>query len=261
MKILHILDHSLPLHSGYSFRSQKIIKCQQKMGLTPIVLTSPKHEEFLKDKDAKDKEKINNISYYRCGKIKKILPIFYDAKIIYRIQKYILNIAYQKNVDILHAHSPILNGIAALRASRILDIPFVYEIRAFWEDAAVDHGTCKEWGIRYRTIRILETYICRKADAIIAICNGIKDDLLSRKRIPTNKIVIIGNAINLSDFDFNINADELRKQFDIDDNYLIVGFIGSFYHYEGLLFLLECFAKILEEFPFVKLILLDGSTE
>ena len=261
MKILHILDHSLPLYSGYSFRSQNIFQSQNRIGIQTIVLTSSKHEASFEYDEVPVYELINGIKYYRSGKLRYNIPIIKEIGLIKRLINRIVDICKVEKPDIIHAHSPVLNGLAALRASRILDIPFVYEIRAFWEDAAVDHGTCREWGIRYRMIRILETYICRKADAIIAICNGIKEDLLSRKRIPTNKIVIIGNAINLSDFDFNINADELRNQFHINDNYLTVGFIGSFYHYEGLLFLLECFAKILEEFPFVKLILVGGGPE
>ncbi|MFX8692377.1 glycosyltransferase, partial [Acinetobacter baumannii] len=34
--------------------------------------------------------------------------------------------------DVLHAHSPALCGLAALRAAQRLDLPLVYEIRAFW---------------------------------------------------------------------------------------------------------------------------------
>ena len=48
LKILHILDHSLPLHSGYSFRSQAILRAQRKRGWEPVALTSPKHEESWK---------------------------------------------------------------------------------------------------------------------------------------------------------------------------------------------------------------------
>ena len=61
--------------------------------------------------------------------------------------------------DIIHAHSPALNGVAALRVGRRRGIPVVYEIRAFWEDAAVDHGTSSAWGLRYRITRAMETYV------------------------------------------------------------------------------------------------------
>ena len=42
MKILHVLDHSLPIGSGYSYRSRSVIRCQQRLRLDPSVLTSPK---------------------------------------------------------------------------------------------------------------------------------------------------------------------------------------------------------------------------
>ena len=35
----------------------------------------------------------------------------------------------------------LLNGLAAARVARRHGLPLVYECRAFWEDAAVDHGT------------------------------------------------------------------------------------------------------------------------
>jgi hypothetical protein len=48
---------------------------------------------------------------------------------------------------VIQAHSPVLNGIPALRVGQRLGIPVVYEVRAFWEDAAVDHGTSREWDL------------------------------------------------------------------------------------------------------------------
>ena len=43
MRILHILDHSIPLHSGYSFRTLSILKEQRALGWETFHLTSPKH--------------------------------------------------------------------------------------------------------------------------------------------------------------------------------------------------------------------------
>ena len=42
MGILHVLDHSLPVGSGYSYRSRSIVTFQKRLGLEPVVLTSPK---------------------------------------------------------------------------------------------------------------------------------------------------------------------------------------------------------------------------
>lgn len=42
LKILHILDHSIPLHSGYTFRTLSILREQRKLGWETFHLTSPK---------------------------------------------------------------------------------------------------------------------------------------------------------------------------------------------------------------------------
>ena len=42
-RILHILDHSIPLHSGYTFRTLSLLREQRKLGWETAHLTSPKH--------------------------------------------------------------------------------------------------------------------------------------------------------------------------------------------------------------------------
>jgi hypothetical protein len=43
MRILHILDHSVPLHSGYTFRTASILREQRARGWETFHLTTPKH--------------------------------------------------------------------------------------------------------------------------------------------------------------------------------------------------------------------------
>ena len=43
----------------------------------------------------------------------------------------------------------------------------VYEVRAFWEDAAVDHGTTTEGSLRYRASRALESWALAQADQLV----------------------------------------------------------------------------------------------
>ena len=42
MRILHVLDHSAPLHSGYAFRTLSILREQRRLGWQTDHLTSPK---------------------------------------------------------------------------------------------------------------------------------------------------------------------------------------------------------------------------
>ena len=43
MRILHVLDHSLPLHSGYAFRTAAILREQRALGYETFHLTTPRH--------------------------------------------------------------------------------------------------------------------------------------------------------------------------------------------------------------------------
>ena len=43
-RVLHVLDHSLPLHSGYTFRTRAILKAQQAAGLDVRGVTGLRHE-------------------------------------------------------------------------------------------------------------------------------------------------------------------------------------------------------------------------
>ncbi len=43
MRILHVLDHGLPLQSGYTFRTRAILKAEEAKGWTVAAVTGPRH--------------------------------------------------------------------------------------------------------------------------------------------------------------------------------------------------------------------------
>ena len=45
MNILHVLDHGLPLQSGYTFRTRAILKAQIARGWTVAAVTGARHGE------------------------------------------------------------------------------------------------------------------------------------------------------------------------------------------------------------------------
>lgn len=260
MKILHILDHSLPLHSGYTFRSQNLFRAQRKMGYEPVVLTSPKHEEDWSGEWA-EKEEINGFTYYRTGATRHLPgPIASELWLMHVLSRRILDVAEIEKPDIIHAHSPVLNGIPAIWAARKCGLPVVYEIRAFWEDAAVDHGTAREWGPRYRLTRWLESRALRRADAVTTICEGLRRDMLERG-IPADRITVIPNAVDVSGFRFRAPADAmLAKQYGLTHGKTL-GFAGSFYAYEGLDYLLHAMPQVLQAEPKARLMLVGGGPQ
>ena len=242
MNILHLLDHSLPISDGYAFRSRNILRAVRAEGVEPVVVTSPKHEQYASG-PVPAEERIDGVRHLRCGAVGGRVPLLRERRLMARIRARLAPVLEESDVRVIHAHSPVLNVLPALRAARERRVPVVYEIRAFWEDAAVDQGTHREGGLRYRLIRALETRACRRAAAVVTICEGLRSDLVSRG-IPEEKITVVPNAVDPEELRPVPRDPALRARWGLGERDFVVGFIGSFYHYEGLDLLLHAIALL-----------------
>lgn len=258
LRILHVLDHSLPLHSGYTFRTLAILGQQRALGWETLQLTGPKQGGGLERE-----EHIDEWMFYRTPPASGVgakLPIVKYRYLMKALQKRLAEVVETMRPDIIHTHSPVLNALPALAIGRSAGIPVVYEVRAFWEDAAVDQGTAREWGPRYRLTRALETRALQRADAVTTICDGLRGDMLARG-IPADKITVIPNAVNLSQFRFTATADaKLMQMYGLTRGNTL-GFAGSFYAYEGLDILLRAMPLVLRALPQARLLLLGGGPQ
>jgi len=258
MRILHVLDHSIPLHSGYTFRTAAILHQQRALGWETVHLTSPKHTA-----PSGPEEDIDGLHFYRThwspGVIGR-LPLSRELLLMLATARRLDEVAKQVKPTVLHAHSPVLNALPALWVGRRRGVPVVYEVRAFWEDAAVDHGVARPWGVRYRAARALETFALMRADAVACICEGLRCDIL-RRGIPSHKITVIPNGVDVQKFSLRDRpASDLRKKLGLEGA-TVLGFIGSFYAYEGLTLLLDAFADVLATKPDTRLLLVGGGPD
>ncbi|MFI5397423.1 MAG: TIGR04063 family PEP-CTERM/XrtA system glycosyltransferase [Candidatus Binatia bacterium] len=251
-RVLHVLDHSLPHLSGYSVRSHYLLQSQQRLSLDPIGLTSPKHGT-----DG-ERAEIDGINYLRTPHAKRgvTVPGLGELQLMQRLAVRVGQVVREEGVQIVHAHSPVLNGIPALWAARRARIPIVYEIRAFWEDAAVDHGTHQEDSLRYQLVRRLETWLSRRVDAVGVISEGLAAELM-RRGIPSAKIFRIPNGVDTELFQPMVRDPALVERWGLQGK-TVIGFIGSFYRYEGIDILLEAWAKIATAVPFACLLLIGA---
>ena len=252
-RVLHVLDHSLPHLSGYSVRSHYILRSQAAWQLDPVAMTSPKHGS------SAGVEEIDGISYHRTparAERKHRLPGVSELRLMGDVANRVEQMLRGGHFDVIHAHSPVLNGIPALRVGRRLGIPVVYEIRAFWEDAAVDHGTHREGSLRYRAIRAMETWLMRHVDAVGVISEGLAQEA-GRRGIQAAKIFRSPNGVDLDIFRPGPRDESLAARWGIAGE-VVIGFIGSFYRYEGLDILVEAFARLPRERPRSRLLLVGA---
>jgi PEP-CTERM/exosortase A-associated glycosyltransferase len=259
MRILHVLDHSIPLQSGYTFRTRAILEQQRSFGWETFHITGAKQGKG----SGQVEEDVDGLHFYRSPPLEGLaarLPIYNQWAVVQGLRKRLDEVVRKLKPDILHAHSPALNGLAALSVARRHGIPLVYEVRAFWEDAAVDHGTSREGGLRYRLTRALETHVLKGADAITTICEGLRGDIIGRG-LPEGKVTVIPNSVALERFPLLKGKDEsLLAELGLQGS-RVIGFIGSFYAYEGLPLLLEALPLILSQRDDVRLLLVGGGPQ
>ncbi len=258
MRIVHILDHSIPLQSGYVFRTLSILREQRALGWETFQLTGPKQGPT-----EHTEETVDGWHFYRTpppGGILEGVPGLGELELIGEIAHRLEQVAKRVRPHILHAHSPVLNAIPAVRVGRRPGIPVVYELRALWEDAAVNHGTAREGGLRYRLSRGLETWALKRADAVTTICEGLRDEILARG-VPAAKVTVIPNAVDINGFSVGGTPEpQLRQQLGLDDA-MVLGFIGSFYAYEGLTILLRATQQLLARGERVRVLLVGGGRQ
>jgi PEP-CTERM/exosortase A-associated glycosyltransferase len=256
LRILHVLDHSIPLHSGYTFRTLALLREQRRLGWETFHVTSPKHTA-----PGGLEETVDGWHFYRTAMPAGArLPGLAEAALMKATQQRLLDVARQVKPNILHAHSPVLNAIPALRVGRELGIPVVYEVRAFWEDAAVDHGTTTEGSLRYRLTRRLETHALRQAAHVFTICEGLRKDIVGRG-IPSSKVTVIPNAVDIDNFEPGGTPDAALKASLGLEGATVLGFIGSFYAYEGLDLLLAALPALLRQRPDARVLLVGGGPQ
>jgi PEP-CTERM/exosortase A-associated glycosyltransferase len=230
--ILHVLDHSLPLHSGYTFRTRAIMKAQAGAGWDIAGLTGVRHYQHGIRPDAAD-EMAEGLHFYRTQSLPSGPPLLREWGEVRALSNRIVAVHAERPFDLIHAHSPALNGLAGARAAKKLGLPFVYEIRAFWEDAAVGNGTGREGSARYRLTRALENHVVKQADRVAVICEGLRQDLVARG-FATDKIFVSPNGVDMELFGNPPSPDTaLAKELGLSGK-AVIGYIGSFYDYEGI---------------------------
>ena len=252
-RILHVLDHSLPAHSGYTFRTRALMKAQTAKGWEVAGVTGVRHPE-----PGPDVETVDGLTFYRTPPIPPARSPIREWREIGALAKRVEALAKAWKPDVLHAHSPVLDGLAALRVGKKLGIPVIYEIRAFWEDAAVGNGTGREGSLRYRLTKKLETHAVKAADAVAVICDGLRRDLIARG-IDADKIIVSPNGVDLDLFGDPLPRDDaLAEALGLAADDIVIGYIGSFYDYEGIDDLIAAMPALVDKQPKARLLLVGG---
>jgi len=258
LKVLHVLEYSRPNISGYSLRSDAIIRHQRQIGITTKQLTSQRYQDFKVMEDD-----VDGVVYERTTQSSSFLtkiPFLNYLHHINFLAKRVEQAVLADKPDLIQTHSPMFNALAAIKVGKKYNIPVTYEVRALWEDAAVDTGKTVEGSLKYKTIKAIEQRAFEKADAVSCICAGLKADLIKRG-IPESKIYVTPNAVDIKNFKPRYTRnEELEASLNLE-NKKVVAFVGTFFKYEGLSYAIDAISQISKNRDDIHLLLVGAGNE
>jgi glycosyltransferase involved in cell wall biosynthesis len=135
--------------------------------------------------------------------------------------------------EIVHAASNYVTALPALIAARRLGLPFIYEIRGFWEITRSSRDTEFENSSRYALMRHFEGLVAREADHVFTLTSAMKEELV-RRGVDSKKITLVHNGVDAERFVPLSPRLDLANRLGIPRNVPIVGYVGSLVDYEGL---------------------------
>ena len=174
MRILHVLDHSLPLHSGYTFRTLAILREQRALGWETAAADDAAASAAAAGESRRSTAG-RSTARLRAARTRELagsgsLPRR-DARQRAHASQALVRAVAARRPPCPFAGAQRAAGAAGRPAARH---PGGLRGARLWEDAAVDHGTTREGSLRYRASRALETYALRRADHVTTICEGLR---------------------------------------------------------------------------------------
>jgi len=255
VRVLHVIYQSLPIIGGYTTRAKYLFEAQAASGQRVTVLTSPSQGI-----DAEDQE-ITGIKYLRSHYVR------WEKQIVFLGGKQLvfgraINCKLKKLIkggefNVIHAHTPFTVALPALKIASKLHIPFVYEKRNLWEESARARNKLSgRWPI-YQLAKYMDRWVTHRADMVITITETLRQHTIKMGVAP-EKVIVVGNGVDVDTFTPRIPDPALLERC-LQGGSFIIGYVGSFFKFEGLPLLLKSFAEVVKVHSGARLVLVgDG---
>ena len=235
-RVVNLLAYSLPYSSvGYATRSHGLARAVRDAGWEILPYTRPGFPfdqlPELQGRTLPAEDVIDGIAYGRlfdCARRQSTEMGYLHAAIeSYR------RLFEARSPALVHAASNHTTALPALIAARRCGVPFVYEMRGFWEVTRSSSDPQFSHTRTYRHIRLFETSVARAADRVITLTEGMRRNLVERG-VPEDRVSVVPNGVDSDRFVPRERDAELASRLDLPADEPVIGYIGSFVEYEGI---------------------------
>lgn len=247
--VLYLAKESRPfLHNGFCTRTHESLQALTRLGRDVRGVTMPGFPGILGIDDAPDRSEVEEVTYHH------LLP---------HAGRYLTDLAYDEYVELtartlagaVATHRPALLHIAsghrgyegALAGSAVAKwagIPWLYEVRSFFETTWTDDARYVESAEYYHRRFDTETRMMRAAGLVVTLSGPMRDEIVHKHGVDEANVRVVPNAVDLSRFTPRERDDELRRKLGLTDTFTL-GYVSNLSHpREGQEVLIEAVAKL-----------------
>lgn len=178
---------------------------------------------------------------------RQILRAFTGYTLYFAIRRFVEKLHCIEKFHVIHAHTLIPDGYAALRIGRKLGIPVVCTSHG------ADTNVYPSSMYRYRK---LASEVVSQVDQLIAVSTALRTDLQGLAT-PLRPIRIIPNSVDIAKFSHDQEKRAaLRHSLGIPQRAVLLAFLGSIFREKGVYELLDAFRALAQQKPDLHLILI-----
>ena len=231
--------------AGYSTRTHHICKSLLEQGVDLHVRTRWGYPCDRKEVELRPEDIVNTVLdgvTYLHDPAEEAFGTYAMEDYAVRSAYSLLRTAMEIRPQTIHAASNHSVGFPAAMVARALNIPFVYEMRGLWALSRAAKDEEYRRSDRFQLEMALERHVANAADHVIAITDGLRAQLIEWG-IPEEKISLAPNCVDAEQFSVQPRNELLERSLMLNGK-MVVGYVGSLMHYEGLNFLLEAVALL-----------------
>ncbi|MGM8871251.1 glycosyltransferase family 4 protein [Psychrobacter sp. 2Y5] len=244
--IAYVLHNTLPYASGgYATRGHGLANAIQSTGTKIEVVGRPGFpldiRKELTSEDVEQSQIIEEVKYefILAPRRDGTATLEYIVQSSEELVKKLLKI----KPSLIIAASNHLTALPALIAARKLGIPFIYEVRGFWEVTRISREPEFESTEFYKVLCDLEALAAMQADYVFTLTTPMAEELV-RRGVSKDQITILPNSCDPERFEPVKRDPALAKKLNIPNSVPVIGYIGTFVQYEGLDHLAEACGRL-----------------
>lgn len=259
-RVLYFAKESRPfLHNGFCTRSHETLQALVRSGRDVFGVTMPGFPSVLGTWSRPDEpgggapmppttSVVEDVTYHHllpaAGRALQALGLDEYVEITARC---LAGMVARERPALVHAssgHRGFESALAANAVARWAGIPWLYEVRSFFEATWTADPRYAERGEYFQRRFATESRMMRAADFIVTLSGPMRDEIVERHGIPRDKVRVIPNAVDLERFTPRERDESLRRRLGLEGTSTL-GYVSNLSHpREGQEVLIKAIAEL-----------------